>query len=40
VLTKVGYLSVLNTYLDPHRTTDNITFTNEQKEIFELEVFL
>lgn len=40
VIKKVGFLNNLQVYLDPNRKTNNITFTNENKETYELEVIL
>jgi phosphopantetheine adenylyltransferase len=40
VIKKVGYLLNLHVYLDPHKETDNVTFTNDNKETYELEVIL
>ena len=37
---KVGYLTNLQVYLDPHQVSDNIIFTNDDKDTFELEVLL
>jgi len=37
---KVGYLTNLQVYLDPQRISDNIIFTNDDKDTFELEVLL
>ena len=38
VIKKVGYLMNLKVYLDPHRKSNNIIFTNDKQEICELEV--
>ena len=40
VIKKVAYLNNLQVYLDPHRETNNITFTNDNDEKYELEVIL
>jgi hypothetical protein len=38
VIKKVGFLNNLQVHLDPIRETNCITFTNENKEIYELNV--
>lgn len=40
VTKKVGFLNNLQVYLDPNRETNDITFTNVDKETYELKVIL
>lgn len=40
VIKKVGYLMNLTVYLDPHRESNNIIFTNDKNETLVLEVKL